>query len=97
VAAGEIANGVSSDAPNYYRVEAIAGAHISMTGGFRDSPPRFERGGTTISERGKRAKEMGARGNLRTQDLPRDSINNGDFQCSQSFERGSSAFWKIMR
>jgi hypothetical protein len=52
VAAGEIASEVCSDAPNY-RVEAVTGAHISLTGDFRGLSPKVARGGTATLERGK--------------------------------------------
>lgn len=80
MAAGEFANGVGSDAPNYRVETGTTGTHISMTGDF----------GSSVRERwynhlrtweGNKNEFGGEReiGNLRTQDLPSDGINTGDF------------------
>lgn len=58
--AGENANGVCPDVPNY-RVEAVTVAHISLTGDFRGLSSKVVRGGTTTLERGKEERNGGKR------------------------------------
>lgn len=52
MAAGEIASEVCPEAPNY-RVEAVTGAHISLTGDFRGLSSKVARGGTATLKREK--------------------------------------------
>lgn len=82
---GEIVSAASSGAPNY-RVEAVTGAHISLT---EDSQARSRGAYNHLSMWEERKKwESGI---LRVQDLRNDDINAGVLNAPKALETGSSA------